>query len=63
MTRNQIILKALRLLWNTQLDGIVQDLRPEDFDLLEALITECEIEVPVKNQKMEDFRWLLKDSR
>jgi len=56
MTRNQIILKALRLLWNTQLDG-------EDFDLLEALITECEIEVPVKNQKMEDFRWLLKDSR
>ena len=54
MTRNQIILKALRLLWNTQLDG-------EDFDLLEALITEYEIEVPVKNQKMEDFRWLLKD--
>lgn len=59
MTRNQIILESLKA-YKLNMNYLLSN---KDFSLLKALITEYEIELPVKNQKMGDFRWLLKDSR
>ena len=43
MTRDELLLYALNKTWNVELDGIVQTLTPEDFKLLEAMITEAEV--------------------